>query len=336
MIIDYFDSRFLTGVVNRRPPRHDLFATFFKPQTPKPTELFELHVKSRQAVMVPAITNHAPGVMMQGRTVEAGVVKAPRFRTKRLFKAADMLKVAAGTTPYNPQVDPVEQAIAEDMDDHRDDIDRMTEILCAQAAVYGQITLMDVVEGVTVPTFNVDFKRPAGHTIQLVDNARWSAAESDLLGQIEHAGLLIQDDTGFAPTDLLLGKEAWKLFRRHKDVRDDLDNKGLDLGGLAPRVGKKLKGVWNGLNIWTVAGGYADLDGVIKPYLDDKDALLLTAQAESVIEYGQPIDAKCTGPVEFFAKAFEQEDPSGVFTIAESRPLPWAKQPGWTVRMTVL
>ena len=44
----------------------------------------------------------------------------------------------------------------------------------------------------------------------------------------------------------------------------------------------------------------------------------------------------CEGPAKIFAKQFEQEDPSGIFTIAESRPLPMTRHCGWTVKVKVL
>lgn len=335
--VDYFDPRLLTGVINKRPLKSDIFATFFKAQSPSSTELFELHVKTRNISMLPAVTNHAAGTMRKGDAITAGAVKAPRFRPKRAFMAADKFKMPAGVNPYNPVDNAVERAIAEDMDLHREEIDFATEIMCCQAMVLGKITLFDVVEGAgAVPTFTVDFKRPAAHNVMLSGSALWSAAGSDLQGQVDSWDLLIQEETGFGSTDLLLGKNAWKHFRKHADVKEDLDNKGMDIGQLSPRVGRKLKGVWNGLRVWVVVGTYTDLDGSNKHYLDPDYALLVATDAASVIEFGLPVDNDCQGPVEIFAKAFDQKDPSGTFTIAESRPLVWPKQPGWVVLAKVV
>lgn len=61
--IDYFDSRVLTGVINRRPVKYDIFGNMFRRQSPKATELFELHVVSRGVSMLPSITNAAGGTM---------------------------------------------------------------------------------------------------------------------------------------------------------------------------------------------------------------------------------------------------------------------------------
>ena len=101
-------------------------------------------------------------------------------------------------------------------------------------------------------------------------------------------------------------------------------------------MGAKLKGVWNGLNIWTHNATYRDLEGNTKYYLEPNYVLLLARDAESVIEFAQPVDVKCEGPAKIFAKQFEQEDPSGIFTIAESRPLPMTRHCGWTVKVKAL
>ena len=335
--IDYFDPRLLTGVINKRPMKSDIFTNFFKKQAPSPVELFELHIKSRNISMVPAITNHAPGTMRHGDAVAAYAVKAPRFRPKRSFMAADKFKMPAGANPYNPQDNALERAIAEDMDLHREEIDFALEVMCCQAMVKGTITLFDVVDGSTpVPTFTVDYKRPSGHNIMLSGTAMWSDRDSDLQGQVDSWDLMIQEETGYGSSDLLLGKNAWKAFRKHHDVEDDLDNRGIDIGHLAPKVGRKFKGTWNGLNVWVITGVYTDLDGVVKQYLDPDYALLVARDAASVIEFGLPVDNDCAGPTEIFAKAFKQEDPSGTFTVAESRPLPWPRQPGWVVLVKVV
>jgi hypothetical protein len=337
MAIDYFEPRLLTGVINLRPVRHALFASLFRPQTPKPVENFELQTSLRGAVSLPSITNHAPGTLLGGETLNVTTVKAPRFRPKRVFQAADMLKTQKGHTPYDPSVNPVERAIAEDMDAHRTDIDRMVEIMCAQAAVEGTIDLYDVLEGTAVKTYSVDFKRPASHNVVLSGDALWTSSASSLITCVENAGSLIQEDTGgLAPTDLILGRDCLIPFLRHQDVKDNLDNRRIEIGQIAPRVLAKFKGTWNGLSIWYDASTYVDMTGESRYYLNPRCALLLARDAESVIEYGLPVDIKCSGPTAIFAKSFEQEDPSGVFTIAESRPLPITRHVGWTVKIQAL
>lgn len=64
--IDYFDSRVLTGVINRRPVKYDIFGNMFRRQAPKATELFELHVVSRGVSMLPLHHQRRRGTMRSG------------------------------------------------------------------------------------------------------------------------------------------------------------------------------------------------------------------------------------------------------------------------------
>lgn len=337
MELSYFTPRILTGVINLRPVQHDLFASFFRPKAPSAVDVFELHTSLRGASLIPSITNHAAGTMRKGGELSVSVVKAPRFRVKRMFTAADMLKTQAGQTPYDLSINPVERAVAEDMDAHRQDIDFMLEVMCAQALVDGKIDIYDRVEGSTTKTFSVDFKRPAAHSVVLTGTALWSDAASDLIGTMDQYNLMIQEATsGYSGTDLILGKNAWTAFRKHADVKNTLDIRHIDIGSLTPKIGAKLKGYWNGLKIWTTASSYKDMDGTTQYYMPPDYALLVASETENVIEYGMPVDVACSGPCRIFAKQFEQDDPSGIFTIAESRPLPMTRHCGCTVKIKVV
>lgn len=334
--IDYFSPRFLTGVINQRPVQHDFFTNLFSPRPPSAAEHFDIHIHSRGVSMLPAISNESPGTMRQSGTIEVATLRAPRFRPKRLFKATDRIKNGAGMTPYNTGGNPVHLAIAEDMDAHRKEVDYMLEIMCARAAVHGTLDLYDVIEGKVEKAFSVNFRRPATHNIALSTAEKWTAKDSKLQEQLDAWDALIQEDTGFAASDLVLGKNAYTAFRKHADVHDDLDIRNIDLGALAPRIGRKFRGTWYGLNIWTLSGTYTDMQGLTQHYMPEDSALLLTRDAENVIEFGMPIDLDCTGPVQIFSKTFKQDDPSGIFSIAETRPLPWPKHAGWAVLAKVL
>ncbi len=335
--IDYFDPRLVTGVINKRPIKHTMFSSMFRRNSPSPLELFELHIVSKGVRMLPAITNHAPGTMRQGNSSEVVILKAPRFRPKRGFIKPDIFKQPAGNNPYDPFTDPRDRALAEDMDMHREEIDYTLEVMCAQAVVKGQLDLYDVIDGKKVKTYTVDFRRPQKHNILLSGGKLWSSSDSDLYDQTDEWDTMIQEETNIGSSDLCLGKNAWKVFRKHPDVKDNIDTtSGVDAGSLEMRVGKKFKGTWNGLNVYVVSGTYADMDGAVQHFLDPNYALLQAAGAQSEIEYGMPMDLECQGPVEVFAKVFKQDDPSGIFSLCETRPLPWTKQPGWTVLAKVV
>ena len=88
----YFTPRVLTGVINLRPVKHDLFTHFFRPLDPKAVDVLELQTSLRGASILPSITNYDGGTLRKGAVLSVDYVKAPRFRPKRGFRAADLLK----------------------------------------------------------------------------------------------------------------------------------------------------------------------------------------------------------------------------------------------------
>ncbi|MFR8275805.1 MAG: hypothetical protein ACLU98_05495 [Desulfovibrio fairfieldensis] len=66
MELSYFTPRVLTGVINLRPVKHDLFTHFFRPLDPKPVDVLELQTSLRGA-SIPAITNYAAGTRAKAK-----------------------------------------------------------------------------------------------------------------------------------------------------------------------------------------------------------------------------------------------------------------------------
>lgn len=327
-----FDSVFLTSAIVRRPAQWHLFGSFFAPQSPVNTDVFELHDMMKGQSAIPTVSPYGAGVLRQPDAWTKSVVKAPRFRTKRTFTAAKVLTDQQfGRNPYDVGGDALAAAVSMDLDDHRHDHDYMIEIMCAQATVTGKMTLYNVDEsGTLTGTYTVDFGRPASHDIAVSD--KWTADSTDLFGSMDAASMLIQDDAdGRGGTDLIMGAKAWAAFHKHPDVVDVLDNRRIDVGALNPKIATLYNGDWYGLRIWVAQGSYVDVDGTKKPYIASEDAVLVDNSAESVIEYGRPLDFDCAGPTQYFVKQFKQDDPSGLFTVAESRPLPVTRHAGWAV-----
>lgn len=332
--LDQFDAVTLTGIIRLRPPKWSLFSTFFAPQAPSETDMFELHTTVQGDSVIPSVTKNSAGVMRQPDAWSIGVVRAPRFRTKRAFQAADVIaRRQLGRNPYETEADPVARVVAEDMDAHRRDHDRMIEIMCAQAAVTGKVTLYDMDNATLTEAFSVDYKRPETHEITVAAEDYWSIDTVDLYKQIEEANRLIQEDAdGMSATDIIMGADAFAAFRRHPDVVDSMKlDLAIGTGDLPMQVAQLQKGHWDGLRVWCYSGTYKDLDGTVKHYIDPKDALLVAKGAESVIEYGRPLDLDCAGATQYFVKQYKQDDPSGIFTVAESRPLPVTRHAGWAV-----
>ena len=326
----------LIKVIHMRPPQWGLFTTLFKRQAPSNQEIFEIHTMVHGQNAIPVVSNYAPGVMRQPSGWEAAMVKAPRFATTREFRKIDNLfKRGIGETIYDTPGDPFARLLAEDLDAHRRDHDYMLEIMCAQAAVYGKVTLYSLDNGSVEAKQIIDYKRPASHEINVSAADKWNAVSSDLVKQIEEAHRLIMEDcNGMAGTELIMGADAWNAFRRHADVKESIDNtKRLDAGShIDLTINAMYRGQWNGINLYVYNGWYLDVDNTKKYYMPPKSALLITKAAENVIEYARPTDEFCEGPTDYFVRSYREEiPPSPTFTYAESRPLPICFYPAWSV-----
>lgn len=337
-MLDYFDPRILTGVLTNRPPQYSLFTDlFFTKKSPQPVETFELHVKNRERRMLPFVRNEDAARILEPYSGEVVAVRAPRIRVKRRYKAEDILKNPLGYDPYDLVSNPVEQAIVEDLDDLRRDLDQTLEWMCAKIITTGVIEIADYIEGQKKVIYKVDNRMPATHRITVgTSDAKWSNSKSKLMEQVEEWSNMIQETTGSAPTELILGKNVWGNFFRHSDVKDNLDNRRIELGEIIPRVCTMFKGVWNGLRIWTYIGTAPLADGSVEYLLDPDSIVLGYKDPETVIEYGRPVDHDCPGATAFFAKTYKEEDPSVRWVLAETRPLPWVRRSGAFVCAKVL
>lgn len=326
----------LIRVLHMRPPQWGLFTSLFKRQPPSNQEIFEVHTKVHGQNAIPVVSNYAPGVLRQPDGWEAAMIKAPRFATVREFKKIDALfKRDIGQTIYDQPGDPFQRLLAEDLDSHRRDHDYMLEIMCAQAAVEGKVTLYSLDGGNLEAKQIIDYGRPASHTINVSAADKWNVSTSDLVHQIEEAHRLIMEDcNGMAGTELIMGGDAWNAFRKHPDVKESIDvNFRIDGGShINLAMNSVARGLWNGVNLYVYNGWYLDVDNTKKYYINPKSALLITRQADNVIEYARPVDEFCTGPTDYFVRSYrDPQPPSPTFTYAESRPLPVCFYPAWSV-----
>ncbi len=335
MPLSQFTPRVLTGVINIRPVNRRLFTSFFQDNAPSETDVFELETSYQGRKMLPALSYNDAGTMRDGEVRTLSAVKAPIFKPKRTFTAADKFVRSKGMTPYDHQ-DPLERAIAEDMDAHISDIEYMKEIMCANALVNGKIPLWNSVNGKVGQIGEIDYNRPASHTVTLSGTAVWSDPSSELREQAEQYSAMIMEATGgFGATDVIMGTKAFSLFLKHADVRDLLDMRNIHIGELNLHTNSLYRGNWNGLNIWTINAGYVDLAGKQQMFIPVDVALFVARDAKLEIDYGLPSDLDCTGPTKIFAKQYKENDPSAYFTLAESRPLPQVKHAGATVSVKV-
>jgi len=325
MTISYnpFDIYTMMGVVERFPHFPGLFKElFFSRRNALETNTVELELVVGGKEVIPVVSEVSRGKVVDATSRESRIVKAPRLRPKLPYSGVDLLKEKVpGTAPSSPgaPMDRVEAKLAADLKNLDDRLELTYELYCAMALT-GEITLSG--EDAKV---HIDYLMPAGNKLALSGTALWSDPGADPEGQFEDWYNVILEASSCGMDTVVLGTNAWKHFRDR--IADKLDNRRLDVGELSPRVKSLYKGNVNGVDIYVYGGTYQE-DGVAKQLLHPDYAVAGSRSSDNSIEFGLPNDLKCPGPCEKFVKTYEENDPSALFVLMESRPVPLPKNPG--------
>lgn len=331
---DRFTNRDLTELMVLRPRVPNLFRElFFSSEDPITSTVVEMEMLIHGRSLVPFVSDYAGGTVVTGTQREVAQIKTPRLRPKRPFSAPDLLnETTPGKLPYGvkSREELVEEKVVQDLDKLNDDLDFTIEWLAAQALTGTIRYTMDSGKEVVL-----DLRIPAGNKIVLTGDDCWNGAKGNPYKDLDFWNVLVGEGGGVGIDCLVMGANAWAALKPL--IKDDLDNKNLNVGQISESLRSRFKGYWNGCEIWVYSGFVTLEDGsVVRPM--DPDCVIATSRAglQSKVTYGLPMDYGCEGPTTRFVKSHLQEDPSVLEFIAESRPLPWMKNPGGVVYARVI
>jgi len=277
--------------------------------------------------LVPFVGDYSPGSVEGKISREVRTVKTPRMRPKLPFRAPELLDVRApGENAYLRPGESREQAmerlVAMDMDNLKGRVETTIEWMCAQA-VKGTLSYA----GDEV-AFSIDYRMPAEHKIVLGSGAKWTDTGVDPLEDLEDWADLILEATGLTPNVCVHGKNAWNAFRNNAKVQESLETRRVEGARMIVGVGDHFKGQTGNVDHYRYGGTYQDSAGTAQKLLDEDYVVFACTQAETEIQFGLPEDLEAGGmSMEYFAKAWLDKDPSVLWELIESRPLPLPKQP---------
>ena len=184
----------------------------------------------------------------------------PIFKEAITFNANTLIKRVAGNDPF---ADVSFQAalttrILRGMPKPAAKIHRAIELQASQILQTGTVTLIDS-DGNSL--YTLDYKPKATHLPQTANT--WGAAGDNPLLDLENLCDVIRTD-GLADADeAIFGANAWNAFIQNTAVQNQLDNRRMVLGGIAPEVrgqGAKFMGFIEvgdcRLNMWIYSGRY--------------------------------------------------------------------------------
>lgn len=222
-------------------------------------------------------------------------------------------------------------AIAENMREEREAIQRLWNWMAAMATIHGKVTIT----GEDYPTQVVDFGRDPGLTDTLVSTARWGESAADPLGDIAAMRKLAFQKGGSPITRLTMGLEAFDRFFADADVKDLL--KGEDVARISdsqmsafgdPNATFEYRGILQGANgqgrieVYTYNEEYEDEAGATQPFMSTYDVVGTGPGLQGTRCYGAIRDKRAgLLPLALFPKMWDQEDPSLTYTMTQSAPL---------------
>lgn len=218
----------------------------------------------------------------------------------------------------------------------REMIDRRIDWMACQVAVYGGVTVV----GEDYPERYVDFNRDASMTLTPAVGMTWDDPDSRPL-----ADLQVVRTNGFqlgrAPMrDVIMDQDAWAAFSVHETTQKLLDKmKGgsesnFNTTGLSDGSPVEYMGYVAGpdgagrMDLWTYSNEYEDENGTMHRYMGSGHVAVMGNNLGGVTAFGAILDADAgLQAVPIFPKSWKNPDPSVVYTMSQSAPLPVSTNP---------
>lgn len=231
--------------------------------------------------------------------------------------------------------------------EHKQAISNTVDYLAAKALIDGQVRIVyrddfgNIVKDVTV-----SYDRDPSHTVVLTGAARWTEAGVDPIEDIETwANRVALAKNGGKVRDIVMGAAAAQTFRKNPQVKDYLDNNFRGTEDIYVNRGivvadplnpfTLIATLPNGMNVWQFTD-VVPVDDALSDLLAPNEILMVAPSNDNVIAYGAIYDVKAgLLPLDMFGKGWEQEDPSQLFLMTQSAPLPIIGTPNKTLKATV-
>jgi len=355
----HLETRTLTETTNLIKPRVNFWQQLLWPQStwdPVGTSVIELSFLEGDRESAPFVRRGAAGILMAGDTERFALVEAPNIRIKANLdprKLADTRFPGQGIFIGSgaEQLSAAERHVAQRMARLRERIDNTMEVMCSQL-VQGQISYS--VDG--QDNFQITLPRDSGHDITLSAGLLWGSGTENIPENFFTVKDLVSDKLGMQVTHCVLGSEAGAEFRlQAADITklgSLLDNRRLvamqaDLTRQFEQSGAIYLGELSGIQVWQYSRTI-NVDGVATPMVRPKYAEFISATpaAENVMYFGaiEDLDAMGFGDggdegsfqSPFFAKSWNEKDPSARVMLMHSRPLPWTRKANSRVSMKVI
>ena len=212
---------------------------------------------------------------------------------------------------------------------HRTAIERRWEWLCAQAVIHGQVTI-EYEDG---PTATVNYDRDPSLTV-IKTTDLWTSSY-DITGDLQRfKDRMAKAPFGAQAVNLVVGVEVWPVMQQNEGLlkRMDLNVRNSEVNlrrGLIPTVGApespaSFVGTIDGLlNVWVYSDFYEDDAGNQVDFMNPRDIVMTAGDPGGVMAFGAIMDHDADlQALPVFPKMWKNEDPSAIYVMHQSAPLP--------------
>ena len=322
------------GVLDRAKPV--LLNMFFPMEQVFETEEVYFDKVQRARRLAPLVYPTVAGKADRSRGYKTGSYKPGYLKPKHIIEPNKALKRRAGERLLG-EMTPMQRfelAMLDNFLIEDDEITRMEEWMAAQLLLTGAMTLSSPDH----PTMVIDIDRPSTHTVALTGSLRWGQAGVDPLQNLRSWAKIVQQDSGFHPStvvldplaaDLLLSSASvTKVMNTYRQTSGNVDLQGATaFGGLGEEV--KYLGNIAQFDIYQYQQLYADNTGTVQQFMPNNSVIMGNPKGcQGTRTYGaiRDFDASLKA-LPRFPKVWRENDPSASFTMMQSAPLPLL---GWS------
>ncbi|MCZ7608902.1 MAG: major capsid protein [Ignavibacterium sp.] len=277
--------------------------------------------------------------------VKASQVEPPQIRLKKFLTPGDLFYTrGAGAPIFVPGGvagnDPIQSArmqkMAMEQKDLKDNVDRTIELLCAKALGGSYSLVQD--DG----TYSIDFSMPAANKPTLTSTAKWDAPTTCTpLKNMRAWKTIAQKASGKIPTIAIMNSTTFELWLAADEVVKYLDKLKINLGSVETQntileAGAEKRAKIDGLEYYVYDGVYTDANGAQQPMIPNNVVALVSPNADHRLMFAGMEDLEAGTVVgEYFSKDWVEKDPSGLWLLVESHPLPSVLEPAANIYATV-
>ncbi|MCP3943231.1 MAG: major capsid protein [Desulfobacteraceae bacterium] len=318
------------------PPRM-LQNLVFNQRNTNESDTIEVDIEKNGKKLAPFVTDLEGGKIVKGTTREAKMVKTPRIRLKHPMPAKNLMgQKGPGQIYYAGGITDIMTAkkkkIATEQKNLKDQIANRTEWMCAQALTGVMSVVQDNV------SFQVNYLMPSSHKVILVGEEKWSDPKSKPRKQVKQWSQKMINALGFGPTLMICGTDAAEALGDRLEEDKAFDARRISAGEFTWKATSNYMGNLGGIDVYSYGSAYEDDGGLDQNLIPADKMYLIGTQARFTIEFGLILDLAAGAQVvgELFSKAWMKEDPSALWVLAESRPLPVPWQPEAIIEVTVM